>query len=58
MSKDEIANPCNLRGEELFIHQAQDLDALRAALRPFDLGADDDLSIHVKHMLRMIDKRA
>ena len=40
------------------IHQAQDIGSLRAALRPFDLGADDDLSIHVKHMLRMIDKRA
>jgi hypothetical protein len=37
---------------------AYDLDTLRAALNRFNSGADDDLSIHVKHMLRMIDRRA
>lgn len=38
------------------IHQAQDLESLGVALRRVDLGCGDDLSIHVRHILRMVDR--
>lgn len=34
---------------------AHDLDTLRAALNRFNTGGDDDLSLHIRHMLKMVD---
>ncbi len=35
---------------------AHDLDTLRAALNRFNTGGDDDLSRHIRHMLKMVDR--
>jgi len=34
---------------------AHDLDTPRAALNRFNTGGDDDLSLHIRHMLKMVD---
>lgn len=35
---------------------AHDLDTLRAALNRCNTGGDDDLSLHIRHMLKMVDR--
>ncbi len=47
---------CRLQRARQAVQEAPDMAALSASLARLDIGGDDDLSIHLRRMRRMVDR--